>query len=547
MSCQHLTAHGMSSCAYVQQTDACDLGSLIPYLTFTECDLSSDILADILLFFWTLLLISALGTTAEVFFVPSLNYLSVKLRLSPAVAGITLLALGNGAPDIFTAMAAVNADDFALTVSALIGASMCISSLVLGSVILVQAAKTPSEEELLTDADTLAIDTLPPCPVNKTEFKRDLFAYMFAVAVILVIVVDGAIYLWEAIGLLVMYVGYVAVVVYLSKRNQPKSYVDPSYPARQSSSLGHHLLAGGEYDTEVSQPGQLEGDAAVDGVFLDTDMLAGLSIDQLKQLNTDKEWFLVLQILAELPLSFLRYLSIPSTDNQWSVVRRWYAIASPLGLTYILLVTVYGLDLFTTVELHILCICFGLGLLCSLVVFLLTSSQKRPVGLAASLLALLAFVGAIAWLNLIATETVATLTAIGVIWDIDTSILGLTVLAMGNSVGDFVADISVARQSHQGYATAVATCFGSPLLNDVVGLGLSLTFTTARLSPEPFRFDGAGQIVYVYLFLLVALVCSLIAFPTATKPYQPSKGFGWFLISLYVIFILTSLAVEVWF
>ena len=46
-------------------------------------------------------------------------------------------------------------------------------------------------------------------------------------------------------------------------------------------------------------------------------------------------------------------------------------------------------------------------------------------------------------------------------------------LAIGNSVGDWVADTAVARQGKP--AMGVSSCFGSPLLNDVLGLGISLT------------------------------------------------------------------------
>ena len=37
-----------------------------------------------------------LHTQADYFFVPPLNLLSNKLKLSPSIAGITLLAIGNG-------------------------------------------------------------------------------------------------------------------------------------------------------------------------------------------------------------------------------------------------------------------------------------------------------------------------------------------------------------------------------------------------------------------------------------------------------------------
>ncbi len=56
------------------------------------------------------------------------------------------------------------------------------------------------------------------------------------------------------------------------------------------------------------------------------------------------------------------------------------------------------------------------------------------------------------------------------------AILGLTVLAIGNSVGDWVADTAVARAGKPGMG--IASCFGSPLLNDVLGLSVALLVCT---------------------------------------------------------------------
>ena len=50
--------------------------------------------------------------------------MSQVLRLSQNVAGVTLLALGNGSPDIFSAFAAINQDEdkkSSLSVGALFG------------------------------------------------------------------------------------------------------------------------------------------------------------------------------------------------------------------------------------------------------------------------------------------------------------------------------------------------------------------------------------------------------------------------------------------
>lgn len=58
------------------------------------------LLAAVLCFF-------VLLTVSERFFCPALELISEYLRLPPVVAGATLLSFGNGAPDIFTQVAAV--------------------------------------------------------------------------------------------------------------------------------------------------------------------------------------------------------------------------------------------------------------------------------------------------------------------------------------------------------------------------------------------------------------------------------------------------------
>ena len=56
------------------------------------------------------LLFRLLGSTAEEYFSPSLEMFSVKLGLPPRFAGVTLLALGNGAADVIATMNAIPSD-----------------------------------------------------------------------------------------------------------------------------------------------------------------------------------------------------------------------------------------------------------------------------------------------------------------------------------------------------------------------------------------------------------------------------------------------------
>jgi len=70
---------------------------------------------------YLLYLIMLLASTADNYFVIELQTLSSILKLSDDVAGVTLLALGNGAPDVFTAVVGLSQDDFQLALSDLMG------------------------------------------------------------------------------------------------------------------------------------------------------------------------------------------------------------------------------------------------------------------------------------------------------------------------------------------------------------------------------------------------------------------------------------------
>ena len=70
---------------------------------------------------WSLLLFVVLATTADDYFAPSLTTLSRWLGLRERIAGLTFLALGNGAADMFSVIAAVEVGATDLAVGALQG------------------------------------------------------------------------------------------------------------------------------------------------------------------------------------------------------------------------------------------------------------------------------------------------------------------------------------------------------------------------------------------------------------------------------------------
>ena len=62
------------------------------------------------------------------------------------------------------------------------------------------------------------------------------------------------------------------------------------------------------------------------------------------------------------------------------------------------------------------------------------------------------------------------MTSLGVFWNVSNTIMGLLVLAPANSIGDFVADFSLARAGRA--QTAFGAIYGGPLLNVLIGVGL---------------------------------------------------------------------------
>ena len=71
------------------------------------------------------------------------------------------------------------------------------------------------------------------------------------------------------------------------------------------------------------------------------------------------------------------------------------------------------------------------------------------------LFTIVSFITSVLWIYTIANEVVGVLTTLGFLWQIDSAIMGLTFLAWGNSVSDFVADISLTRLGKQRTAVSL--------------------------------------------------------------------------------------------
>jgi sodium/potassium/calcium exchanger 6 len=135
---------------------------------------------------------------------------------------------------------------------------------------------------------------------------------------------------------------------------------------------------------------------------------------------------------------------------------------------------------------------------------------------------------------MLAGELVACLSTLGVLLDLPPAFLGLTVLAWGNSVGDLFTNTAVARQGLG--EMAIAGCYGGPVFNILVGLGMGLLFGTAKVYPSSyyFRLDTSSILSLVFLLISLTSTVAIVSY----RGFRIDKLFGIYLLTLYVVYTL---------
>jgi sodium/potassium/calcium exchanger 6 len=170
------------------------------------------------------------------------------------------------------------------------------------------------------------------------------------------------------------------------------------------------------------------------------------------------------------------------------------------------------------------------------------------------LLSFLGFIVAIAWISTIANEVVGVLKAFGVILSISDAILGLTVFAVGNSLGDLVANITVARLGYP--VMALSACFGGPMLNILLGIGIGGLYMTITDSArkhkkhparpivyKPYQIEVSSTLMISGVTLLVALLGLLLVVPW--NGWRMDRKVGWGLVALWGLSTIGNVVVEV--
>lgn len=227
----------------------------------------------------------------------------------------------------------------------------------------------------------------------------------------------------------------------------------------------------------------------------------------------------------------------PPSGKEWN---RWLVaiqcITAPLFIVVMLFADDGGKTLARATLYALIVGLIALGLLLTT-----TSPNTRPRY--HYLLCFAGFAVSISWISTVAEEVVGVLKAFGVILGISDAILGLTIFAVGNSLGDLVADITVARLGFP--VMALSACFGGPMLNILLGVGLSGLYMTLAngAKGEPYKIEVSSTLVISAATLLLTLCVLLIWVPF--NKWMMSRRIGWTIVAMWAISTVINVAVEV--
>ncbi|XP_050215205.1 cation/calcium exchanger 1 [Mercurialis annua] len=514
----HDLTDSISKCLYVKSQTGCRPKGYINYLQIFYCTCGNfPFLGYTVLLLWLSVLFYMLGNTAAEYFCSSLENLSKILKLSPTVAGVTLLSLGNGAPDVFSSIVSFTRSsngDFGI--NSVLGGAFFVSCAVVGVL------------SILISPQEISVD--------KSSFIRDASFFLLSLCSLLLIFLVGRITLLAAICFLSIYFFYVCVVCLMHFHSKKEKKLTPLIISPSSKN----------FTIDCSQEDVIEMGIPLLGYVDDekpnlTHKISNLEDEEQQNpfsscFNLDSSFFYYLGkvfYLLELPLYLPRRLTIPVvTEENWS---KPYAVTS-VTLAPILLAALCDTNFSVVFYLTAGFIGVFLGNLA----FVTTKKSNPPLKCLFPWLAG-GFIMSITWTYIIAEELVSLLVSVGYLFGIDPSVLGLTVLAWGNSLGDLIANVTMGLNGGaDGAQIAISGCYAGPMFNTLLGLGVSFVISAWGNYPNCYMIPEDPSLYETVGFLIGGLLWGLVILPRKNMKLDKSLGVG--LLAIYLCFISLRLA-----
>lgn len=258
-----------------------------------------------------------------------------------------------------------------------------------------------------------------------------------------------------------------------------------------------------------------------------------------------EEWYqigLLRKIISILraPLLFATIMTVPVVDHD-KKNSNWCRILNSMHCVLVPTTPILTIRWMTSQNSLIFGVPLGIiflwiGVILAIVVFYTSEPYTPPKYHAA--FAYVGFMMSVLWVYILAKEVISVLKTIGIMFSMTDTAIGLGILAWGNSLGDIVANLTLANAGYP--RMALGASIGAPLLNLLLGFGLSFTL---NLKP--------GQSIPIEYSPTIALLCSTLAIilivlmlSTTLPASNSKKPLGYLLICSYGVYFALAVCLE---
>eukprot|EP00095_Tigriopus_kingsejongensis_P008041 maker-scaffold201_size263271-snap-gene-1.23 protein:Tk08041 transcript:maker-scaffold201_size263271-snap-gene-1.23-mRNA-1 annotation:"sodium potassium calcium exchanger 3-like isoform x1" len=412
-----------------------------------------------------LYLIVGLGTICDDFFVPVLEILCQKLHLKPDVAGATFMAAGTSSPEFFANIMGTFVTESDLGIGTIVGSAVFNIFGVIAVCGLFSGRKIP-------------LDWYP--------ITRDCVIYGLTVVILIVVLIDEAVYWYESLLMIIAYLGYILLMVFNEgieswshrAKKTVKTKVFPMLPNEStplhSANPNVHVESKG---VQTTSPEVLESDPTL---MTDEDSVDGMD-------DAQKPW------------------ERPSKGGIWRT--SWWILFFPVNF-----------------------------------VFFVTIPDVRYPKCAK--LYPLSFLMCMVWIGVISYVLTWMITIIGFTLAIPDSVMGLSFLAVGTSVPEVISSLIVCRQGKG--SMAVSNSIGSNTFDILLCLGLpwliKALYQGFAEGAEWFIQVKSEGLAYTVISLLLSLI--LLYVILLASRFVLSRTLGFVCLVIYAIFLTISLLFE---
>lgn len=540
-------------CNYTTQVVDCQSSSRIPYLEGPYCVFEDVIfIGDLLMLIWLAYLFINLALVVDARVVPNVTTIAKMLNMSDSLAGLTLLAFGNGVVDIFSAGAAVMASDDGGTMgfSVLLGCGLYVVTVVSGVV---------------------AFNFEPE--VKFAVLGRDALFYMVGLFWTAYVLADHKLELWETIGFPILYVLYLTYAIMEENLRTGPTPVEGTWRhtlARRFGVLAQSeqsekllLVAGKQPNGDESwnvdyydgvHPGIIKALSRYQHLKTHTESLAhantlpgswACTFNRMDIWDSHegapwsrKSTVAKIIVMVQIPMRIVLSLSTPVVFHEdltlaWD--KRLHVMMSFLALPIIVVLVDEDAFYWKFTEESLvpsLLVASVIGLCCAVMIHR-TSEIDRPPWYN-NMFAVLGFVVALVFIYAISEEVVSIIRSFGLMWGIPTSIVAMAVLGAGNGTCDLVSNYIIASQGRPNIA--IGAVYGAPVLNLYMGVTVMGIIGSWKYG-LPYKIKADQQIFIGLALIVVALIPAIVASRHGTLGPNTAK----FLFSLYFMFLSVSL------